>query len=102
MVIDFIKRLSACTEISLLRLVGWIELSRSKYYQWRDRYGKANEHNVLIPRDHWLEQWEKDFWSRAAKAGKEAIFGAQYACFIRRVKIRYPSLTRQPVRHPGW
>jgi putative transposase len=37
-----------------------MELSRSKYYQWRDRYGKANEHNALIPRDHWLEQWEKD------------------------------------------
>src|SRR5262245_58329942 len=37
-----------------------MELSRSKYYQWRDRYGKANEHNMLVPRDHWLEQWEKD------------------------------------------
>ena len=21
--------------------------------------GKANEHNVLVPRDHWLEPWEK-------------------------------------------
>ena len=48
------------TGISPLRLVDWMELSRSKYYQWRDRYGKANEHNVLVPRDHWLEQWEKD------------------------------------------
>jgi transposase InsO family protein len=38
---------------------GW-ELSRSKYYQWKDRYGQANEHHALIPRDHWLEQWEKD------------------------------------------
>jgi putative transposase len=38
---------------------GW-ELSRSKYYEWRDRYGKANEHNALVPRDHWLEPWEKD------------------------------------------
>ena len=28
--------------------------------EWRDRYGKANEHKVLIPRDHWLEQWERD------------------------------------------
>ena len=37
-----------------------MELSRSKYYQWRDRYGKANEHNVLVPRDHWIERWEKD------------------------------------------
>jgi hypothetical protein len=37
-----------------------MELSGSKYYQWRNRYGKVNEHNVLIPRDHWLEQREKD------------------------------------------
>jgi putative transposase len=59
-VIDFIKRLSARSEISALRLVGWMELSRSKYYQWKDRYGKASEHNALVPRDHWLEQWEKE------------------------------------------
>ena len=60
MAIDFVNRLSTRTEISLLRLVGWMELSRSKYYQWRDRYCKANEHSALVPRDHWLEQWEKD------------------------------------------
>ena len=60
MVIDFIRRLSERTAISPLCLVGWMELSRSKYYQWKDRYGKANEHNGLIPRDHWLEQWEKE------------------------------------------
>jgi hypothetical protein len=24
-----------------------------------NRYGKANEHNALVPRDHWLEPWEK-------------------------------------------
>ena len=27
---------------------------RSKYYHWRDRYGKVNEHNAWIPRDFWL------------------------------------------------
>jgi transposase InsO family protein len=31
----------------------------SKYYQWTTRYGKANEHNTLVPRDHWLEPWER-------------------------------------------
>lgn len=25
----------------------------------KDRYGKANEHNGQIPRDHWLEAWER-------------------------------------------
>lgn len=29
------------------------------YYKWRERYGKVNEHNAWIPRDHWLNEWEK-------------------------------------------
>lgn len=29
------------------------------FYSWRKRYGKVNEHNGWIPRDHWLEDWEK-------------------------------------------
>ena len=27
-----------------------------KFYNWRQRYGKVNEHNGWIPRDHWLEE----------------------------------------------
>jgi putative transposase len=34
-------------------------LARQKYAAWRERYGLANEHNGLIPRDFWLEEWEK-------------------------------------------
>jgi hypothetical protein len=26
---------------------------------WRERYGKVNEHNGWVPRDFWLEDWEK-------------------------------------------
>lgn len=59
MIIDFLTHWAPRTEISPLRLVGWMGLSRSKYYHWRQRYGKANEHNALVPRDHWLEPWEK-------------------------------------------
>jgi len=39
--------------------VGWIGIDRSKYYQWQERYGRVNEHNAWVPRDHWLEEWEK-------------------------------------------
>ena len=31
----------------------------SKFYDWRSRYGLVNEHNAHIPRDWWLEDWEK-------------------------------------------
>jgi len=34
-------------------------LALSTFYSWRTRYGKANEHNAQVPRDHWLEDWEK-------------------------------------------
>ena len=31
----------------------------SKFYDWKGRYGKVNEHNHWIPRDFWLEDREK-------------------------------------------
>lgn len=40
-------------------MVQWIGINRSKYYQWRDRYGKVNEHNHWIPRDSWLTFGER-------------------------------------------
>lgn len=45
--------------IGLGKFIGWIGVGRSKFYQWKERYGKVNEHNAWIPRDHWLEEWEK-------------------------------------------
>jgi transposase InsO family protein/transposase-like protein len=59
MIIDFIQRWAPRTELPALRLLAWIGLARSKYYDWKERFGKANEHNGLVPRDHWLEDAEK-------------------------------------------
>lgn len=53
-VVDFIGELSERTEISERRLIKWLGVSRGKFYKWRERYGKVNEHNAHIPRDHWL------------------------------------------------
>jgi putative transposase len=36
----------------------WLGISRSKYHDWIDRYGKVNEHNAWVPRDHWLTEDE--------------------------------------------
>ena len=47
------------TELHAKTLVAWIGFDRSKYYQWKDRYGMVNEHNAWVPRDHWLQDWEK-------------------------------------------
>jgi putative transposase len=38
----------------------WIGIGSSKYHDWRKRFGKVNEHNVWVPRDHWLTDVEKE------------------------------------------
>lgn len=58
-VIDFTKYWISKTEIPSREFVSWLEIGSSKYYNWQNRYGKVNEHNKLIPRDHWLLEWEK-------------------------------------------
>jgi transposase InsO family protein len=42
------------------QFIDWIGISESKFYHWKNRYGKVNEHNGWIPRDFWLEDWEKE------------------------------------------
>jgi transposase InsO family protein len=32
----------------------WLGITRSKYHDWIRRFGKVNEHNAWVPRDHWL------------------------------------------------
>ncbi len=47
------------TELPADRFIGWVGVARGKFFEWRKRYGKANEHNALVPRDHWLTDDEK-------------------------------------------
>jgi transposase InsO family protein len=58
-VIDFVRRWSERTEIATQRFVCWLGVASSKFYDWRARYGRVNEHNGWVPRDFWLEAWEK-------------------------------------------
>lgn len=37
----------------------WMNLQKSKFYEWKERYGMENMHNAFIPRDHWLSEREK-------------------------------------------
>jgi transposase InsO family protein len=57
--VDFVNLWSEKTEISASWFIPWLGIRPSKYYHWSKRYGKVNEHNGWIPRDYWLEDWEK-------------------------------------------
>jgi hypothetical protein len=55
----FRPALAEKTEIGAGRFIGWLDITASKFYDWRERYGKVNEHNGWVPRDFCLEDWEK-------------------------------------------
>jgi transposase InsO family protein len=38
----------------------WIGIGTSKFHDWIARFGKVNEHNAWVPRDHWLTDDEKE------------------------------------------
>jgi putative transposase len=58
-VVDYVRYWKERTEIPDKRLLAWIGVSEGTFYPWRQRYGKVNEHNGWIPRDHWLLDSEK-------------------------------------------
>jgi putative transposase len=57
--VDFVNHWIERAELPAQRLLAWLALGTSKFYEWRKRYGQVNEHNELVPRDAWLEAWEK-------------------------------------------
>ena len=59
-VVDFIRRWSEKSGLAATSLIRWLDLAKSKFYEWKKRYGMVNEHNTWIPRDVWLEPWEKN------------------------------------------
>lgn len=42
------------------QLVSWLGISTSKYYDWCKREGQQSQHNGQIPKENWLEEWEKE------------------------------------------
>lgn len=58
-VVDYVRYWSSRAEIKAGKIVNHIGITRSKYYDWRRRYGKTNEHNAWIPRDFYLTDREK-------------------------------------------
>jgi putative transposase len=58
--VDYIGHWTERAELPAQQFLRWLELGPSKFHQWKDRYGKANEHNRQVPRDTWLEDWERE------------------------------------------
>ena len=58
--VQFVKCWASRTGFSVSQLVEWLGIAQSKFCRWSHRLGTPNQHNGCIPRDFWLEDWEKE------------------------------------------
>jgi putative transposase len=58
--VDFVRGWSDKTELPVRRFLPWVGIGTSKFHDWKLRFGKVNEHNAWVPRDHWLTDDEKE------------------------------------------
>lgn len=59
-VVDFLGKWSKKTPLTIEQMLEGLDVSSGKYYDWRERYGKANQHNGSVPRDFWLTPSERE------------------------------------------
>ena len=57
--VDFVRVWSDKTELPAETFIRRLGIARGKFFAWKERYGKANEHNAQVPRDFWVEDWER-------------------------------------------
>src|SRR5207245_11095047 len=58
-VVDYVRQYATLTELPQARLVAWLGVGRSKFFDWKQRFGRVNEHNAWVPRDHRLTDDQK-------------------------------------------
>ena len=69
--VEFVGYWYGSGEFKVGQILGWLGLSSSKYYSWRERQGQANQHNGHIPKENWLLGWEKSAIEAYARQHRE-------------------------------
>lgn len=57
-IVDELTLLHEKSGLPVAWLLSRAEVGKGRFYDWKRRYGKINEHNGKVPRDHWLTSEE--------------------------------------------
>ena len=58
-VVDFVQRWVPKSGVTQRKMLKWIGISAGKLHDWQQRHGQENKHNAVLPRQLWLDDWEK-------------------------------------------
>lgn len=56
----YVEQITKKTEIKQKQVLKMIGINKGKYFEWKDRFGKDNQHNGNLPKSNWLLPWERD------------------------------------------
>ena len=59
-IVDYVHHWKKRTGVPAKNIVQWIGIAEGKFFDWKKRYGKINQHNGSVPRDWWLTDEEKE------------------------------------------
>jgi hypothetical protein len=49
-VVDYVQHWRKRTDLGVAHFIVWLAIGSSKFFEWKRRYGRVNEHDALIPR----------------------------------------------------
>jgi putative transposase len=101
-VVEYAQVMHQKAAIPMERLIGWIGITRSKYYQWGGRMGRANAHNGRIVKKHWVLPWEREaIMGYARKHLEEGYRRMTYMMLDEDVVAVSPSTTYRVLKGAG-
>lgn len=75
--VDYVSDWQSETGLPLVFFIKGLGIWKGKYFNWCRRYGKENFHNGKIPRDYWVEDWEKqavkDYYLKHRQEGYRSV-----------------------------
>ncbi len=59
-IIGFTRFVVSMSALSVRKLIGFLGIQPSRFYDWIRREGMVNRHNGRIPREHWIVDEERN------------------------------------------
>jgi putative transposase len=90
------------TNTNINKLISVIGISSSKYHSWKNRLERPNNHNGIIPKKHWILDWEKEAIINYAQTNiSEGYRRLTYMMIDENITAVSPSTTYRVLKRAG-
>lgn len=101
-IVEYVNNIAQRSSLSRRRLMRWLGIQASRYYDWVNRMGEPNQHNGKTPKRHWLLPQEREAIVSYYQAQHEQGYRRlTYMMLDEGVAAVSPSTTYRVLKHEG-